>query len=464
MKDLLRAAKMAWDRKEYGACWKFANGALNEDPEHAEALYLAGCALREIGHVGAALTLYRRALALKPGHQNLWMHFASTLHDLHRYAEARDAYHMILKAAPQEATAMANIAAGYVQTGEPRKALEWAEKALALHPASPIGHISRGYGNLGLGRWREGWQDCEWLYGHHQMTRVYNTQENEEPTWDGTPGKTVVLTMDQGLGDHIMFAQCIGQLLRDCKLVIIDCEERMAAFWRRNFPEAIVYPTLGQVDLEWPAQHAIDAHIPVSWLGRYYRNCNADFKRDPYLAADPELMQAWRASLEGLPRPWVGLAWQGGLAQTMKHTRSFALADLEPVMGFAGMLFDLSYHDSAREVALWNLAHPTLQVVKPAIDTRNYESTIALAAVLDDIVTCTTTLAHVCGAIGRHAYVLVPSAPQWRYQYPVGDGLLWYAEGSVQLVRQVAGEVGWTHAIARLAKIMERVAQVRRAA
>ncbi len=147
----------------------------------------------------------------------------------------------------------------------------------------------------------------------------------------------------------------------------------------------------------------------------------------------------------------------------MKHLRSFELAELKPVMGFGGTRIDLSYHDSDKEVAQWNLANPELQIIKPAIEVKNYEDTVALAAVMDDIVTCTTTLAHVCGALGRQAYVLVPQAPQWRYQYPVGDGLYWYPEHSVQMMRQAPGEIGWQHTIARLAQKMGAIHQLRAA-
>lgn len=462
--DLLRAARLAWERREWGSVWKFANEALNSEPDRPEALYLAGCALREIGNVGMAATVFRRALAMHPGQLNLWMHFAATLHDLNQWDEARDAYLMILKAKPTDGAAMANIAAGYVQQGEPRKAVEWADKALAVYPESHIGHISRCFGNLGLGRWRDGWQDAEWLYGHHLMTRVYNPKEREEPTWDGTPGQTVVVTMDQGIGDHIMFAGCLEEMIRDCKQVIVECEQRMAGLWRRNFPRAIVYPTLGEVEAAWPAQHQIDAHVHISWLGRFYRNKNSDFHRRPYLTADPARVAQWRERFKDSPRPWVGLAWQGGIQRTSRHLRSFALADLEPVMGYAGTLIDMSYHDSAREVARWNVDHPQQQVEQPHIVTDNYENTVALVAALDDVVTCTTTLAHVCGALGRHAYVLVPQAPQWRYQYPCGDGLWWYPEQSVDLIRQAPGEIGWSHAIGRLARKMQRVAEIRRVA
>ena len=464
VKDNLRASKAAWDRKEWGSCWKFANEALNEDPDSAEALYLAGCALREIGNVGMALTCYRRALGLAPGHLNLWMHFAATLHDVHQWDEARDAFLMILKRMPQDAAAMGNIASGYVQQGEPRKAVEWADKSLAIAPGGHIAHIARCFGNLGLGRWREGWEDAEWLYGHHLLLRVYNPPEREEPTWDGTKGQTVVVQMDQGIGDHIMFAQCLHELVRDCKQVIVECEHRMAGFWSRNFPEIIVYPTLGEVNLEWPARHQIDAHVHISFLGRWYRNRDEDFPRKPYLTANPEIVEMWKQHLAPFQRPWVGVAWQGGLPRTMRHLRSFQIDDLAPVMPYAGTLINMSYHDSAREVAKWNIAHPEHQVVDPHIKANDFDNTVALAAALDEVVTCTTTLAHVCGAIGRHAYVLVPQAPAWRYQYPCGDGLWWYPEGSVEMIRQVKGETNWSPAIARLARKMGAIAELRKVA
>src|SRR6188768_48971 len=122
MSDLLRAARMAWDRQEYGAVWKFANGALNDNPDKVEALFFAGVASREIGNIGLALALFERALAIAPAKLELWRYYASTLHDLNEYEKARDAYKMILKLIPNDYSAMANLSGGYVQTGEPRLA------------------------------------------------------------------------------------------------------------------------------------------------------------------------------------------------------------------------------------------------------------------------------------------------------------------------------------------------------
>lgn len=458
----LRAARAAFDRQEWGAAWRFANGALNEQPDRPEALYLCGCALREMGNVGLATTVFRRALSMQQQHVNLWMHYAACLHDLHQWDEAREAFLMITKRLPTDPAAFANIASGYVQQGQPRKALEYAEKALGFDPQHHIARVAQCFGNLGIGRWSEGWRDAEWLYGHQVPIKVYC--DPEEHVWDGTPGQTVVVQCDQGLGDQIMFAQCLDQLVADCKQVIVECAPRMAALVRRNWPQVIVQPTIKHEQLEWPKHYPIDAHIHVSLLGRFYRKADAEFPRKPYLTPDPVRVEKWKEWLQQFPRPWVGIAWQGGLTHTMKAQRSFELADLEPVMRHAGTLINMSYQDMGLEVAAWNIDHAAHQVIQPPIDTSDYDDTVALAAALDDIVTVTTTLAHVCGAMGRHAYVLVPAAPQWRYQHPCGDGLYWYAEGSAEMCRQAKGEVGWAPAINRVAAKMARVAELRRAA
>jgi len=115
----------------------------------------------------------------------------------------------------------------------------------------------------------------------------------------------------------------------------------------------------------------------------------------------------------------------------------------------------LSYHDSGKEVAAWNIDHER-QVVRPPIDVSNYDDTIALVAALDDVVTVTTTIAHVCGALGRKAHVLVPHVAQWRYAYQFNGGteMIWYSPNSVRLYRQKAGEEDWTHAINRVKKAL----------
>jgi hypothetical protein len=132
-------------------------------------------------------------------------------------------------------------------------------------------------------------------------------------------------------------------------------------------------------------------------------------------------------------------------------------------VGLQGTNIDLSYHDSSAEIE-----RSGFDIKRSLIDVNNYDDTVALIAALDDVVTVTTTVAHVCGALGRKACVLVPDVPTWRYAYRVdgGERLIWYPANSVRMFRRNPGEQDWSHAIKRVINVIggERGHQVSRAA
>ncbi len=452
MTDKARIVRDLIEREDYMRAWPLASEYLTEHPDDPKALYLCGSIMRSLDHVGVAIQLFRRALAFVPDQPNIWMHFGACLHDTHRYYEAREAFAKVSKLMPGDPMPLANTAASFVQEGKCHDALTFANRALAIDPENRIAKIARAFGSLGLGRWADGWEYAEALYGETLRIRVYNPPEREEPMWDGSKGKTVVVQADQGLGDMIMFAQCLPEMVKDCKQVIVETNGRLAPMFRRNFPDIRVYDTLKQFsDVDWPSQYQIDAHIHISYLGKFYRTKNEDFPRKAYLVADPEKRAKWRAWLGQFPRPWLGIAWKGGIPRTNAQARSMELSDLSPFLRMGGTPISLAYQEVGREIALWNIDHHE-QVIVPDIDNNgDYDETMALIAELDHVVTVQTTVAHVCGALGRKATVLVNNIPQWRYAYG-GDSLMWYPENSIRIYRQKHGEVGWNHVVARAAR------------
>lgn len=436
-------------RQDFLNAWPIVSEVLTEQPDEPQALYLAGCIMRSQGHIGVALQLLRRALAMNQSHANLWMHYGACLHDTHQYEEARECFKRVLKLSPDDIMPIANIAASYVQEGRAREAVEWADKALALAPNNHIAGIAKAFGSLGLGRWEDGWKYADFLYGTKLPFRVYT--EHDEPVWDGTKGQTVVVQADQGLGDMIMFAQCLPEMVKDCKQVIVETNSRLAPMFARNFPEVHVYSTLKkESDLKWPLKYEIDAHIHISLLGKFYRKSDAEFPRKPYLSAAPKWREKWRKWLQQFPRPWVGLAWKGGIPITNTRARSLELPDLAPIIEAGGTMISLAYHECSSEIARWNIDHKE-QIILPDLDNGGpYDETFALIAELDHVVTVTTTVAHACGALGKRASVLVNRVPAWRYVYG-GDSLMWYPENSLRLYRQAGGETTFEHAIQRLA-------------
>lgn len=444
-----RAVHSLYQQKDYAKAWPLVSDILNETPDKPQALYLAGCIMRTQGHVGVALQLLRRALSFNQDNPNLWMHYGACLHDTHRYEEAREAFRRVRKMLPDDVMPIANMAATYVQEGRSQEALEWADKALALAPDNTIAGIAKGFGALGLGRWEEGWKYAQFLYGDKLPYRVYT--EHDEPVWDGTPGQTVVVQADQGLGDMIMFSQCLPQMIADCKQVIVETNKRLAPTFARNFPDLAVYPTLKKAGgLKWPLKYEIDAHVHISLLGKFYRKRDEDFPRKPYLSAPEPWRAIWRKWLQQFPKPWVGLAWKGGIPITNTVARSMMLSDMAPIIEQGGTCISLAYHECSSEIARWNMDH-SQQVILPDLDNDGpYDETLSLIAELDHVVTVTTTVAHACGAMGKRASVMVNRVPAWRYVYG-GDGLLWYPADSLCLYRQKGGELDWSHVIRRVA-------------
>lgn len=462
MKTELQAAHDLVAREDWPRAWPLVNRLLNEHPENPQILFLAGSALRGMGMIGLALTVMTKCLAQEQARKqvNVWMTYAATLHDLNRWEEAEKGFLVAHGMVPGDAMPLANIGATYIQRGLWRDALNWCDRALAIDPENHIARISKGFGCLSLGRWQDAWKYAEALYGNHLNVRLYGSPD--EPEWDGTKGQTVVVQCDQGLGDQCMFAQCIPQLQADCKLVIIECSKRMEPFFKRNFPGTHVYGTLKDKHCGWVDDYQIDAHIHISLLGKFYRKLDKDFPRKAYITARPETKTKWLEWLSQFPRPWIGVSWKGGIQATQKHLRSMNLTDFGPILALPGTFIDLSYMDNGLEISQWNIDHET-QVVRPPIDTADYEDTIALLDALDEVATVTTSIVHFCGALGRSCHVLVPEVAQWRYAYRYGDGsqMVWYPD-AVKLYRQKAGEVGWEHAVSRVARALRQ--QVKKAA
>lgn len=449
----MRQARSAVAKSDWNSAWILLNRELNERPDRPEALFLIGHVMRCQGNAGIALPILAKALSFEQKIPNVWMQYGATLHDLNRWEEAIQAFRVTERMIPDDPMPYANMAGAYTNMGQWRDAINMADKALKIEPGNHIARIGKAFACMALGRWKDAWEHAEYLYGKHLDIRIYC--DPEEPEWDGSPGKTVVVQCDQGLGDIIMFSQLIPRLQKDCKQVILETVPRLVPVLERSFPGVDVYGTLKLKGFSWQKKYKIDAHIHISYLPRFYLNHDKDFERKPFLVPDAEMVEKWRGDLSIYPKPWIGIAWQGGLQSTQKHLRSIELEELAPIIEKGGTVFDLSYHDSNLEVARWNIAHKQ-QIIKPLINKDNFDATVALVSLMDEVVTVTTTVAHVCGAMGKKARVLVNETPQWRYSYRYNDGkeLIWYPPNSVQLYRRTKGENDWAPTIKRVAKDM----------
>ena len=350
----------------------------------------------------------------------------------------------------KKASIYANLSALHINSGTPHQCLKWADKAIEAvdsdkspdedaKQARETAVWNKGHALLELGRWAEGWPAFNTeLRSKAKLHRNYHFGK-ETPWWDGSPGKTVVLFGEQGLGDEIMFSSCVQEAVKTCKQVILHPGPRLDGFFARSFPQCIVHggheKGATPDDLPWwIGQHEIDACLPLGHLPTMYRTSDAAFpKHQGYMTPDPARVAEYRTRLATLgSRPKIGLSWQGGAKETRIDYRSVRPELLKGlVRDIPADFVSLQYsHGSTEEAAEIGIAH-----WPDAAEAEDMDEVAALIAACDLIITVCTTAVHVAGSMNVPVFVMVPDKPAWRYQIK-GSGMAWYP--SVRLFRQEA--------------------------
>jgi len=118
----------------------------------------------------------------------------------------------------------------------------------------------------------------------------------------------------------------------------------------------------------------------------------------------------------------IGLAWRGNPAHNNDRRRT------PPPDAFAPLI-------KAQPGRFVSLVPGEILpgVAAPPFPLTDYAATAALIAGLDLVITVDTSVAHLAGALGRPAWVLLPFAPDWRWMLDRND-TPWY--DSVRLFRQ----------------------------
>jgi hypothetical protein len=307
-----------------------------------------------------------------------------------------------------------------------------------------------------MGDYEKGW--AEYDYGFQAKVRgERNYSKIPLPVWNGEPGKTLVVYGEQGIGDEIMFASCIPELLKTCKKVVFDCHKKLHRLFSNTWPELDIYPTREDEQLMWPVdptgkpRYDFDARIAIGSLPRIFRPTLLSFPGTPYIKPPVDQEAAWTARLAQMSkRPKIGISWIGGHKRTRVEVRSIPLEQLLPILKQDADFISLQYTDQALEIQEFEQAHNIKIHQFPEVKSDHYADTAALVANCDLVITVCTSLVHLAGSMGVPTWVLTPSRPAWRYRLDL-DYLPWYGK-AVTLFRQESDSTNWTPVVADVAE------------
>jgi tetratricopeptide (TPR) repeat protein len=433
----LEVARELAESGELDQAWKYCDEALKKNPDDPRALILSSFIMEKCGRNSIGYQLSKRVTQLFPMQPVGWINLGRCADNMWRMDEALECYKNAEKLSKEKdlkKTVALNISAVYLQLGKFEEAKKYALEALEYETGNRKATHNLGLCQLANHEWREGWKNYHASLGSGNRKMF---QYADEPEWDGSPDKRIVIYGEQGIGDEICAASMFNDAISRSKSVVIDCDSRLANLFRRSFPSAKVYGTRTKDVLDWDEEDLeIDASIASMQLGQYFRNTDESFTGKPYLKADPDRVAMWKGLWATKGKPVIGVAWSGGIESTGSNHRKWSVSELNEILSKKDAHYVcLQYKPedlSGFTVDIKQYPYGTL--------TKDYDDTAALVASLDIVFSMQTSVIHLAGSLGVPTYCGVPEITQWRYGSH-GDAMPWY--NSVKIFRQKNGKWSW---------------------
>ncbi|MCE9524251.1 MAG: tetratricopeptide repeat protein [Alphaproteobacteria bacterium] len=420
----LNIGTAAWGLGLYDGADKSFRAYMEMRPECPKGYNnLAGC-LRDKGELDAAIELTRDALFRMPQSAELWNTLGTIMGEICNFKDAITFYGEAQRLDPTMSRAFHNMGHALSHVGPFDDAIANFTRALDLcHIDSERAEIlhARGLCYAAMGKLPEAWPEYE--ERHNPRFSQSNHFAVAAPRWDDEDltGRKLLVVGEQGLGDEIMLAGLIPDLIErvgpDGK-VMIACDHRLVPLFQRSFPQTIV-------GLEGHTKHNAkpvrvvqwatgdlkpDFYTPMGSPLQKLRSRVEDFPQGrAFLKPDPSRVFFWQDRLAALGTgPFIGICWRSMLMTTQRKKFFSALELWAPILENTGAKFvNLQYGDCKAEldyvrdkfgVVIHNFEDLDLKM--------NLDDNAALCAALDLVVAAPTAAAALAAATGTETWFL----------------------------------------------------------
>ena len=414
--------------------------AIERAPQLAESHLHLGNALKAQDRFEEAVSAYEIAISLKGVFTKARINLSGALQKLEQYERALKNYEEALRDDPASAEAASGMGVILEALGRLDEALASFQKARELNPDFAEAHRNAAIALLMHGDFKAGWDAYEWRWRYEDSATGW--RDFPYPVWQGEGGEGAVLIWgEQGVGDKVLYAGMIPELLARGHKVVIETDARLVELFERSFPGLVAVaksdppdPATLRSDIRW--------HSSIASLGRWLRPDEESFpKRTSYLVPDSQRRLRYRALLEGAPLqsgagPIVGISWGSSNPRIGQH-KSLNLGQWAPILRVPGVRFvDLQYGDtSSARAAVESELGVTIAHI-PGLDLReDLDGLAALAAACDLVISVSSTTAHLAAAVGCPTWIMVPATAGSLWYWMQGtDRTPWYP--AVTIFRQ----------------------------
>jgi tetratricopeptide (TPR) repeat protein len=421
----LNLSRMQNSSGDADAALRSIEAAIQISPKWALTHFERARLLDKAGNTSASLAAYDRALELDSLWPDAYLAKGLALRAASRIPEALECFHQAAMLRPDWHLARHNIGEAHLQLGQTHKAIETFREAVRLSPGFNASHASLAVALLQHADFDEGWPEWEWRFA--QAGNIPQHPDSSAPIWDGRSlaGETLMVWMEQGLGDIIQFSRFASAAADRGARVLLQAPPPLGRL-------LATLPGVTRIVMVGERSPECDFQIPLMSLP-HVLNVGLDQLpgRIPYLRPPPDEQDAGQILEDPRENRFrVGIVWASNQSDPVHRERDCDFSLLSGVAAVPGVaVFSLQFGDRAADLS----RSPRSLVRSLSAEIGDFARTSAFVLEMDLIITVDTAMAHLAGALGKKVWVLLAEPADWRWMRDRPDSP-WYP--TARLLRQ----------------------------
>jgi len=443
---------------------KMLEGLVIAYPGFSQAWFNLGVCYGESDRRLQAICCYRSCLRSSPNHTDAMWNLAEALRLEEQFDAALSLFHELEKHEPycRYGDLYHRKAVSLISLGQAQASIRDFQRALRL--GTTDSHSTRwesSHAYLMVESFSQGWRAYEHRFAASSGSGV-SRHDFHQPRWRGQSlrGRRLCVHAEQGLGDQIMFASILPELIDEADEVLLAVHPALVDLFRTSFTGQTVVAHSPDSPTTVLDDQSIDYQIAIGSLPQYRRQQRSDFDHATvagYLRAGEQRQGYFSHVLDGLiparrDRRCVGLMWGAnpchGLPNAARRSRqkSLPVEHLRAIAQASPETVFVSLQNV--EVASEAGACGPFDLVDCHRYLNSMADTAALISQLDLVISVDTGVAHLTAALGKPLWLLLMQRADWRWGQHA-RGCLWYPHARLYRQRR---QGDWSSVVSAVAE------------
>lgn len=403
-------------------------------PNLPQVVHLRGVIAHKRKRYNEGIYYMETSIKMLPSNFTFFRNITDAYKTAGRLDEALHTARMAVEMAPFDYVANFNLAVVHMERNEYTDTFLALDRAEAIKKTADI-QFCRAEVNLLLGNYKEGWPLYEHRFDIQGGKASIPGALANTPVWTGQVPKegqkyTILIISDQGYGDNIQFSRYVKSFHEKYPYLdlVMGCTQELTWLYKQ-------FDFFKDIGNSVDKLGEFDYYLPVSSLPLYLWDGVENMTPPVHVPIPVDALARWAANVKTISKDKklkIGLAWAGRAAHKNDAKRSMPLEALKPFFDDEELdIFSLQKEPANAQIAAYDNFKCNMCDCSMGLNT--WEDTAALISQVDLVLTVDTSIAHLAGSMGVRTFMLIPTAPDWRWGLNT-DKTPWYP--SITIFRQ----------------------------